>query len=83
MRKVIDIEGVIGSRQSKKDPQYNDQEKKIVEKTHIDLQGTTQKQLFFFLGHCIVGPFSIDDFRLHLRYQLLFSLKDESMWCIY
>ena len=40
MRKVIDIEGVIGSRQSKKDPQYNDQEKKIVEKTHIDLQDT-------------------------------------------
>ena len=43
MRKVIDIEGVIGSRQSKKDPQYNNQEKKIVEKTHIDLQDAAQK----------------------------------------
>jgi hypothetical protein len=45
MRKVIDIEGVIGSRQSKKDPHYNDQEKKIVEQTHIDLQDTTQKTI--------------------------------------
>jgi hypothetical protein len=51
MRKVIDIEGVIGSRQSKKDPQYNDQEKKIVEKTHIDLQDTTQKTIIKIEQH--------------------------------
>ena len=51
MRKIIDIEGVIKSHQSKKDAQYNDQEKQIVEKTHIDLQDTTHKTIIQIEQH--------------------------------